>query len=177
MSAIDILILIVIAIAAISGFRKGLISQLGSVLGIIAGIIVCRLFGSEFADFLDLNLSDATTSAESSAYLNSAIANLILFVATYLAARLLSGIISNVASGLCLGIVDRIGGVVFAIFEWLLGLSLILNLFQAFFPDTHLVTSSSGIADEYIMDLAPSILGSETAQEMFSTIDELSEKD
>lgn len=177
MSAIDILIIIVIAIAAVYGVRKGMISQLGSIVGIVAGIVVCRLFGETFAEVLDLNLTDATSSPETSAYLNSAIANLILFVAAYFVAKLCSGIIAEVAKSLYLGIFDKIGGIVFAIFEWLLGLSLLLNLCQAFFPNVHIVSSSSGIADEQIMNLAPTILGSETAQEMFSAIDEISEKE
>ena len=52
MSAIDILIIIVIAIAAVYGVRKGMISQLGSIVGIVAGIVVCRLFGETLLPLL-----------------------------------------------------------------------------------------------------------------------------
>ncbi len=44
LSTIDIIILIVFAIALVYGLIRGLISQLASLGGIILGIIACRLF-------------------------------------------------------------------------------------------------------------------------------------
>ena len=49
MSIIDIVIVVVFVGAIIYGLYKGIISQLGSLGGIILGIIACRIFGDSVA--------------------------------------------------------------------------------------------------------------------------------
>ena len=60
MSVIDIIILIVFVGAIIYGLYKGVIAQLGSLGGIILGIIACRLFG-DYATELVSNILPAMT--------------------------------------------------------------------------------------------------------------------
>ena len=52
MPALDIAILIVFAVSAVMGFRRGLIAQVGSVAAIIIGIIACRMFGAQVTEMI-----------------------------------------------------------------------------------------------------------------------------
>lgn len=44
---LDIVIIVIFAVSAIMGYRKGLIGQIGSVAAIIIGILACRMFGPQ----------------------------------------------------------------------------------------------------------------------------------
>ena len=66
MSFIDIVILIVFAASVITGLRKGLIRQLGSLLGVVLGILAARLFGSSVAYLYASCLSESAASSDAS---------------------------------------------------------------------------------------------------------------
>ena len=68
-----------------------------------------------------------------------------------------------------LNTLNRAAGAVFAVVQWLVVLSLALNLWVAIFPSSTIVTDSSSIVDERLINLAPDILGSNTAKEFFET--------
>lgn len=52
MSIIDIIILVVFIGAAVYGWWRGMIVQIGSLAGVLLGILLCRLFGDGFSGFL-----------------------------------------------------------------------------------------------------------------------------
>lgn len=168
MNTLDLVILAVIVISAIYGYYKGILSQLGSIAGVFLGIICCRLFGDVFASFLTETFAGSTTTAASTEFLNNVIAHVLIFVLAYLGMRIVASMMSKVLSTIKLGIINRIGGAVFAPIQWLVMLSLLLNLWIAISPDTELVKSSSGIATETVVNLAPDILGTETAQDILN---------
>ena len=72
-----------------------------------------------------------------------------------------------------LGVINRIAGAVFAVVQGLLILSLLLNLWIAIFPDTELLKESSGAVEQRLINLAPDLLGSDTAQEFLNATKEL----
>lgn len=161
MAFIDILLLAVVALGAIQGFRKGIITGFASIAGIILGIVACRLFG----DAVNTAIASAypeTTEYPGAPYTGTVLAYLLLFAAVYLAcffcARLLKGIVHAV----CLGGIDRLAGVVFGMFKYLLALSLVLNALFAIAPNSALF-HSSGLLDgkclEWTMRLAPWLWG------------------
>lgn len=168
MSAIDIIIIVVFFGAVIYGYWKGVIVQIGSLAGILLGILACRLFGPWFADFL----GGATGDSQSidMAYVNGVVANVVLFILGFICAKLVARIIKTVTTAVKLSIVDKLLGVIFCLFEWFLVLSILLNVWQVLRPGVNVVGSSTlgkGRAARAVMDLAPAVLGNETATAIF----------
>lgn len=169
MNTLDIIILIVFAASILYGLRRGVIAQLGSVGGVIVGVIACRTLGDSAATLVGNLLGSDSASA---CYVDSVIANVVLFITGYLVTRLIAKMLRGVAHALCLGIFDRIGGALFSLFAWFLAFSIALNLWQALTPGTDITAESklsNGRAARAIIDLAPKVLGGETATQLFSS--------
>lgn len=164
MSTIDIVIIAVIVIAAIYGYYKGIFAQMGALAGIIGGVICCRIFGDDLATFFNNHFADSTATPATTMFLNNVVAHVVIFVVAYFGARLLASLLSATLKKIKLGILNRIAGAVFAPVQWLVILSIILNIWIAIFPNSKIVKSPTGIADETIINLAPDILGSQTAR-------------
>lgn len=168
MTAIDILILLIFIVSIIYGLRRGVFSQIGSVGGVIVGIIACRLFAGAVTDLFTGDNPDPNDI-----YVSGVFANVIIFIVAFIAARLLARLVKSVSDSLHLSIFDRIAGALFSLFEWFLILSLLLNIWQAFRPDID-ITSGSRIADgraaKAVVDFAPKILGSETFKDFVTAV-------
>lgn len=168
MSAIDILIIIVFIGAVIYGYWKGVIVQIGSLAGILLGILACRLFGP----WLTGVLGGATGGSDSidMGYINSVVANVILFLLGFISAKLVARLIKTVTTAVKLSVIDKLLGVIFCLFEWFLVLSILLNVWQVLRPGTDVTSSSTlggGRAARVVMDIAPTVLGAETATALF----------
>lgn len=166
MNTLDLVIIAVIIASAIYGYLKGILSQIGGLTGILVGIICCRLFGSAFATFLNNTFSASSTSQASTEFLNNVVAYVVIFVISYVGMRFVASLMTTVLKHVKLGSINKIAGAVFTSVQGLLILSIALNIWIAIFPETKLVKSSTGIATETIVNFAPDILGSETAQEI-----------
>lgn len=174
MSAIDIFIVIVLAVALIYGLRKGIIKQLGSLLGIAMGILACRLFGGVLSDYFVGQNPDSTDL-----YISGIFTNIILFAAGFLLTLLIVKALRKVTDSVGLSFFDRLGGAVFSVFEWFFILSLIFNFWQALRPGTDITESSEmldGVPAKVIMDLAPVVIGSRTAQIMFDKFNQIGDE-
>lgn len=172
MSAIDILIILIFISAVIYGYWKGVIVQLGSVAGILLGILACRLFGPWLTDVF----GGATGSSDTldMGYINSVIANVILFLLGFIAAKLVAKLVKTVTTAVKLSIVDKLAGVVFCLFEWFLVFSILLNVWQVLRPGSDITSSSTlggGRAARVVLNLAPTVLGSSTALAIFEPRD------
>lgn len=168
MGILDIIFLILFAAAIIYGYSKGLFCQLGAVGGILLGIIVCRLFGDDLTR--GITPDEAT---ENDIYVYGIFSNVLLFIASYLLARVIFHFVKGVTHALKLTVIDRLAGVIFAIFEWFFLASLALNIWQAFQPDVDIRSASkldNGKVLAAVRDFAPSVLGSETARDIFNAI-------
>lgn len=159
MSAIDILIILIFVVSIIYGLKRGFISQLGSVGGVLVGIVACRLFSESLASMFAGDNPDANDQ-----YVSGVFASVLLFIVGFIAARLVASLVKTVAKTLKLTVVDRVGGAIFSLFGWFLIFSLLLNIWQAFRPDID-ITKGSSIADgraaKAVVDFAPKVLGSE----------------
>lgn len=168
MTAIDILMILIFIVSIIYGLRRGVITQLGSVGGVIVGIIACRLFSAPLTRFFAGDSPDANDM-----YVSGVFADVLLFIVGYISARLVANLVKTVTRSLHLTVIDRVAGALFSLFEWFLIFSLLLNIWQAFRPDID-VTAGSRIADgraaEAVKDLAPKVLGSETFKDFVTTV-------
>lgn len=166
MSSIDIALVIVFVAAIIYGLYKGLIAQLGSLGGIILGVIACHIWGDDAVRIVGEVLPEMTSGAQTAGYVNSVIGNVLLFLLVYMLTVLIAKLLRNITSALSLGWIDRLLGSVFGLVKWFLILSLILNLWEAVLPEYSLVKSSQlagGVAIRTVLDLAPTLFGSVAA--------------
>lgn len=169
MSSIDLLIIVVFAGSILFGIHKGLIAQLGILGGIAAGIIACRLAGDTMASLI-ATLTNARPGDPTDAYIDSMAANILIFAVVFGVVVWLSMMMRKIASTLCLSVVDRVAGMLFSLFSWLLALSLLMNIWQVANPDVNLSSKgrlNDGRAVRSMMDFAPDILGSESPTQLF----------
>lgn len=160
MTTLDIIILIVFAGSVLIGFRSGLLKQVGSLGGLVAGIVLCRIGSAWLSAVIAGHEANGDPSAPT--YTDIVLAHLILFIAGFCCVKTVAHFCRQLTHALSLGIVDRLGGVLFCLFEWMLILSLILNLWLIIKPQTSIAamsTLANGHAAPAIVSLAPKVLG------------------
>lgn len=168
MGAIDILIILLFIGSIIYGLARGVIVQLGSVGGILGGIVLCRLFGTALT-----NLFVGSESTPNEVYVAGVFANVILFLAGYLSIRVVAHLVKSVASKLRLTPIDRVCGAAFSLFEWFFLFSLLLNVWQAVDKKSDVTGGSKlfeGRTAAAVIDFAPMVVGSETAQSLWDAL-------
>lgn len=149
MNALDIFLVILLGAAAVRGWFKGLIAIAAGVAGLIAGVVLCRLFGHSVADLI--SSSDGHTT-------DLVIANVVLFAAGYVGCLCAGRIIRSALHSLHLGIVDRLGGAVFSALEVAMVVSLVLNLWHSVLPGSAPASPASEGLRGLLYDVAPAIL-------------------
>lgn len=171
MSIIDILILVIFVAAAAYGWWRGMIVQIGSLAGVLLGILLCRLFGDQFTNFLINTFGGDGPVSPDTAYATGVAANVVLFILGFIAAKLVARVIKAVTQAARLSLIDKLCGVVFSLFEWFLIFSILLNIWQAFNPSDPILKKSTlgdGRAAHAIFNLAPNVLGNETLKSIFN---------
>ena len=161
MGLIDIVILLVIAAGIIAGFLSGLAKQIASLAAIFIGVVVTRAFGTEFTGIVTAAVPELATSDGVAA---SIIAHIVLFCFVYLSVRLLGFLLKSIVSTLRLGFFDKIGGMIFCPFKYLLVLSIVLNIWLIISPKSPLISTSKlmdGKVCEYTVNLLPNLLDSD----------------
>lgn len=161
---LDILCLIIIVLGLIFGYRRGFMAQIGSALGLILGIVCCNLFASRLAATFTETTDDAA-----SIMLNNVMSYIIVFAIAYIGGRLIGSLFSRAIKAMHLGIINKIAGAVYMPLEYLLVLSIILNAWVGAFPNTSLRNNITGVK-EFMLDLAPKTLGSETVAGVFEKV-------
>lgn len=149
MEAIDIILLIVVVVGGFMGFSKGCVAQLGSIAALIAGVIAARLLGPTVVDYI----------SDGSSIFDTVAGYALAFAVAYLAVFVISRILKLTINSLCLGIVDRLAGAAFKIFEWGLVLSLLLNVYLISIGDDAELCNPSKPWRKVVVDLAPTTLG------------------
>ncbi|MCD8387512.1 MAG: CvpA family protein [Bacteroidales bacterium] len=158
----DTILLIIAIVAALLGFRSGIVRQLGSLAGIVIGIVGCRIFGPQVEQWLT-----SVASGQNPAVI-TILAYALLFLALYFATVAVAFGIRQIVHSACLGIVDRLAGAVFKAALWLFVTSLLLNVWLAFAP-SH---SPTGRLAHAAVEFAPAVLGSETAQQLWHDLNQ-----
>jgi len=152
------------------GYQKGFMSQIGSVIGIVLGIIVCQVFAGTLVD-----MYSSPTDTANTRMLHQVLAYVVLFTACFLAGRFVAGVGRRTTRMLHLTLPDRIAGAAFNVLEYMLIFSIFLNIWIAIFPGTELRSSHRGLT-EFTVNLAPNVLGSETAADIFEATEDLKDE-
>lgn len=107
MNFLDIVIIVMLLGGLVMGYRKGLVASLGAVGAVVVSCVACHLLGAG----------------------RSVPANMLIFVVGYVTTFLLARMIRSLVRAVALGFLDRLAGALFVAFEYLLGLSILLNLY------------------------------------------------
>ncbi len=159
MAVIDILLILIFILSALLGFRKGIITQLGSVAAIVIAIIACRMLGAQVTDLM-FGPPDPSQSSLSH-YAHSIIANGVIYIVVYYGVVLVAKLLRMVTHAVLLGPLDRIAGAAFSVAKYFLLVSLLINLYVVCFPNTTLLSKSrlaGGQAVDLVVGFAPWLL-------------------
>lgn len=152
MALIDILIITLIVVGAIIGYCKGLAAGIGSLAGLVIGILACRMFGSVVAEAI-MSMFENTE-----VYVATILAYITVFLIFFFGIKLVAWLLKESLKALNLGGIDRLSGAVFGALEWLLLLSVVLNGLYALTPELSLFHSShllGGRIFDFVMSFAP----------------------
>lgn len=153
MNYIDIIIIILIILSAIGGFKNGLVTELASLAALILGI-----WGA-------IHFSDITTGLLIKYFdLKSDHINIISFGVTFIVIVILVHIVGNVVSNMIdsgiLGVTNKLGGMVFGVLRSVLFLSIVIMVFDRINNDVEILpedVKNKSRMYEPIRNVAPSI--------------------
>lgn len=118
-----IIIGLVLLYAVISGFIKGLLSQIGQIAGLIVGVLAARALTPSLLTMLRVD-----AGVDSASMITTVLCYFLVFLAGYFAIVLLARLVRLVVRVACLGVLDRMGGAIFKLIKWTIILSLVYNL-------------------------------------------------
>lgn len=152
MSGFAIFVIILVVVSGFLGWRSGLLKQIGRLVGIIAGIAVCRFYGPALVNYFC-----GTGASVSDTVLYTVLCYVLLFILVYVVAILMARMLRGMLEAVHIGVLNHVAGALFNIMEWMLMLSLLLNLWVSLVPTTTLV--SDPVFDR-VLWFGPFLLGS-----------------
>ena len=128
MNLVDIVILLLLVLSAVLGYRSGIIQSCFSLFGLVAGIAIASWNYKHFAG----EITDTVHSKP----LAEAICFCLIALAGMVVAGLLGMLLKGLIHGVGLGWLDRLAGLFFGILRGALLVTLCIVTLAAFFPDT-----------------------------------------
>ena len=123
MSYLDLFFGLVLAWGAYSGFSKGLIKELASILGVIIGVFLAK----NYYPYLDIKLKPIF---ESEAGFISILSAILIFLLTIMVFKIIAKFLTKFLKIIALGLLNRIIGSVFGIFKTVLLLCVLVFIFS-----------------------------------------------
>ena len=124
MNYIDLVLGIILIVAAIQGFRNGFIVELASLAALILGIWGAIKFSEWTAGFIE-----RTTGFHSEHM--STIAFVVTFIAIVIVVHILGKVLDNAVKAVALGFLNRLAGIIFGVLKAAVILSIFLLLFES----------------------------------------------
>ena len=153
MGTLDINIKDIYEIADVFGSMKGFVHQIGTIAGVILGIVVCRLFGDDVCRWLISPGSEHAAAFKVAVYL-------LVFIAVFLVVRIIAGLFTRVLGALHIRLADRIAGALFTMGMWLLAASIAVNIYLVVVPSDKAWFSVPGKPwRTALATFAPSLMG------------------
>lgn len=153
MNAFNLLVIIVVGVAAVLGFRKGIIAQAGQIAALVAGVVACRMFGTEAAHWIGAAGDKAPSTGD------TVLGYAAVFLVFYFGVLLIAHLVRGVVHGVHLGILDRGAGAMFKVCLWTLLLSVALNIWAVVTPDSDLTDTKAHPGRAYVLKIAPEVCG------------------
>ncbi len=153
MNYIDILLIILLAIAAINGLVKGFVEELAGLAGLILGIWAALHFSGMVADFLTSQFNWTFRHL-------SVVAFFITFVLVVILVEIVGSAVNKLVKAVHLGFVNRLAGLVFGVVKGALILSVLLVVFNKIDKDVHILSATTKAESklyEPVKNFAPGI--------------------
>jgi len=132
MNYIDLILGIILIIAAFQGFRQGFIVELASLAALILGIWGAIHFSDWTADFI------TDTTGYKSEHL-STIAFVVTFIAIVILIHILGKMLDTAVKAVALGFLNRLAGIIFGVLKAAVILSIFLLLFESVDENVHIL--------------------------------------
>lgn len=149
MNFLDIILIIILGLSALRGFRKGLILELATFAALLLGVWAGFYFSGAVSGWLE-NAFDYQGE-----YINI-ISFLIIFICVIVLVQLLARVLERSAKALALGLLNKLMGAFFAVLKALLILS-VLIYFMNRFDDQHRMISDESRNHSGLFRLTESI--------------------
>lgn len=153
MNYIDIIIIVLLIFAAISGFSKGLVSELVSLAALILGVWGTIEFSDITADFLVENFKLGTKHL-------TLISFAVTFVVIVILVHIVGNVVNKMIDTLMMGFLNKLAGMFFGVVKSALILSIILMVFDKIDEDVSIIPGNAKEESrlyEPIRNFAPSI--------------------
>lgn len=150
----DIICGIILIIAAIRGFFKGFFHEALSFAGYFIGLWVAIAFSDDVANFLSDTLSLGPKYS-------SFIAFILILIAIILLVRLIAAMLTKLVDTLQLGLLNKLGGMIFSLGKMALILSIVLNMLAYVDQQEKLITKKTkekSICYKPIESIVPKIM-------------------
>ncbi|MBW1821017.1 MAG: CvpA family protein [Deltaproteobacteria bacterium] len=167
MNKFDMLIIVILAFCVIRGVFRGLIKEMSSIIGVLAGFYAAYSYYMVIAELLSRWISSA-------AYLNI-LSFLILFCGVFFIISILGVVIKYVLDIAFMGWVDRVFGAGFGIIKGILIISVLLIIFTAFLPQNASLVKDSVLASHvaFVSERMAKIVSKDLKIEFSSKLSEL----
>jgi membrane protein required for colicin V production len=129
---LDLVIGLLLLLDILKGFRKGFLSEAGTILGILFGFLMASAGGNSMARFL------APVCGGSEKW-SVVVGFLLTFLAVFFLIVILAKIFEGFLSALALGWTNRLAGAVFCLLRGALVLSVVLNLYETIDDDRSMI--------------------------------------
>jgi membrane protein required for colicin V production len=126
MNPFDIIVVIILAYCVIRGLFRGLIKELASIVGVIAGFYTAYAFYTQLSKILSAWITNAS-------YLNI-LSFLIIFCLVLIIVNLFGMLIKHLMNIAYLGWIDRSGGFLFGAIKGILIVSVLFIILTTFLP-------------------------------------------
>jgi membrane protein required for colicin V production len=153
MNYIDLILLILLLMAAIGGFRNGFIAELASLAALILGIWGAFQFSDITAKFLVDNFNIHWEHLK-------ILSLIITFIVIVILVHIVGNVVNKMVEAALLGFINRLAGLVFGILKSMLVLSVILVVFDRINSDVTIIHEDkieNSRLYKPIRNLAPSI--------------------
>lgn len=155
------IVLVVAFLSLAIGFRRGITSQLASLLGFGFGAVASRILAPEVADWF-VWVHKYSPAPEFNEFAVNLVSGSVIYFVVFWIFSLLSGLLRGAMSVFEVGMFNRLLGAFFSMVKNLLWVSIFFNLLICFRPSSDLLRyemSNDGNLVATVMWLTPAILG------------------
>jgi len=138
MNPLDIVIVVVLGFCLIRGFFRGLVKELSSIVGVIAGFFAANLYHPLLAPYFKSWISDTNYIL--------ILSYALIFIGVFLVVSILGVVLKYLLNVAFLGWADRIFGIIFGLAKAVLISAVLLIVLTAFLPKNNAVVKDSVLA-------------------------------
>lgn len=132
MNVFDIIVLICFALGIIEGIRKGFISQIAAIVGVVAGVWLSVIFAGKLSEWM-------SGLFEANPQLMKALAFTTIYAVVVMLLHLAGKLLEKVVKLSMLGWLNKLLGAVFSLMKWALILCVAVVVFDSFNSAFHVV--------------------------------------